>query len=360
MIDIIIELLKTRSDFFINLTIQHIYLCTIVIIISLIVGVFLGVVAALNKKVAPYILGLVNIGYTIPAISMLGLLIPLSGIGNTSAIIALSIYGLLPMVKNTYAGIVNIDPKIIESAYAMGSSSKQVLFKIKLPLAKPIILTGFKSMVVMSIALAGIASFIGAGGLGVAIYRGITTNNMAMSMIGSIIIALMALLADFIISLFEKQKFKSLSLKKVLVFSSLIVASFIAINLFQPKKEVRIALKPMSEQFIIGEMLKLVIEQESDLKVSLKTVGGGSANIHPAMLNDEFDLYPEYTSSAWNYILKNQDTYPDDVLLEKIRESYQKNFDFSWISDYGFNNTYGLIIQKDVANKYNIKTYSDL
>ena len=131
-------------------------------------------------------------------------MIPFSGIGNATAIIALSIYALLPMIRNTYAGIDNIDKSIIESARGMGSTEFQILYKIKIPLATTVILAGFKNMVVMTIALAGIASFIGAGGLGVAVYRGITTNNQTMTIAGSLLIALLALLFDLIIGGIEK------------------------------------------------------------------------------------------------------------------------------------------------------------
>ena len=136
---------------------------------------------------------------------MLGFLIPFTGIGDKTAIIALSIYGLLPIVRNTYTGISTIQPFLTEVATGMGSTRGQVLFRVKLPLALPVILAGVRSMVVMTISLSGIASYIGAGGLGVAIYRGITTNNAAMTYAGSILIALVALISDRLIYLLEKK-----------------------------------------------------------------------------------------------------------------------------------------------------------
>lgn len=108
------------------------------------------------------------------------------------------------MIRNTYTGINNISPEIIEVAKGMGSTKFQILYKVKLPLASVVILAGFRNMVVMTIALAGIASFIGAGGLGVAIYRGITTNNGVMTIAGSLLIALLAVIFDFIIGSIEK------------------------------------------------------------------------------------------------------------------------------------------------------------
>jgi len=183
---------------------EHLKISGISILIAAIIGLILGIFISEYKKTSPFILGITNFVYTIPSISLLGFLIPFSGIGNTTAVITLTIYALLPMVRNTYTGIENIDPSIIESAKGMGSTPFEILCKVKLPLATTVILSGLRNMVVMTIALAGIASFIGAGGLGVAIYRGITTNNKTMTIAGSLLIALLALVSDFIIGSIEK------------------------------------------------------------------------------------------------------------------------------------------------------------
>ena len=200
----LIKLYIERYDFFLKLTLEHLKFSGISIIIATLIGGILGILISEYKKTSTLVLSITNFLYTIPSISLLGFLIPFSGIGNTTAIIALTIYALLPMIRNTYAGIDNIDKSIIESARGMGSTEFQILYKIKIPLATTVILAGFKNMVVMTIALAGIASFIGAGGLGVAVYRGITTNNQTMTIAGSLLIALLALLCDLIIGGIEK------------------------------------------------------------------------------------------------------------------------------------------------------------
>lgn len=184
---------------------QHIRIAGISVTVSLVLGLVIGVIISEYRKPAQIIMNVINVLYTIPSISMLGFLIPFTGIGDKTAIIALSIYGLLPIVRNTYTGISTIQPFLTEVATGMGSTRGQVLFRVKLPLALPVILAGVRSMVVMTISLSGIASYIGAGGLGVAIYRGITTNNAAMTYAGSILIALVALISDRLIYLLEKK-----------------------------------------------------------------------------------------------------------------------------------------------------------
>lgn len=200
----IMELYIDRYDFFLKLTLEHLRISAISILVASIIGLFLGILISEFKRSSTIVLGITNFIYTIPCISLFGFLIPFSGVGSLTAIIALTIYALLPMIRNTYAGIDGIDNSIIESAKGMGSTFFQILYKVKIPLAMPVILAGLRNVIVMTIALAGVASFIGAGGLGVAIYRGITTNNSTMTIAGSLLIALLAIIVDFLVGLIEK------------------------------------------------------------------------------------------------------------------------------------------------------------
>ena len=205
MIREMVTLLIERRDFFLGLLGEHLGISLTAILIAVLLGGLVGVLISEFDRSAKPTLAVINFLYTIPSISMLGFLIPFSGVGDATAVIALTVYALLPMVRNTHTGIANVDPAILEAARGMGSTRMQVLLKVRLPLAMPVIMSGIRSMVTMTIALAGIASFIGAGGLGVAIYRGITTNNSAMTMAGSLLIALLALLVDFLLGFVEKR-----------------------------------------------------------------------------------------------------------------------------------------------------------
>lgn len=208
MIKEVLELFIERPAFFGELILQHLRITAVAILTASVLGLAIGVFISEYKKIAPYVLGVINVMYTIPSIAFLGFLIPVTGIGDMTAIVALSVYALLPMVRNTYTGINNIDAAIVEAATGMGSTAMQILVKIKLPLAVPVIITGMRNMVVMTIALAGIASFIGAGGIGVAIYRGITTYNMPMTVAGGVLIAIIALIVDNLLGFFERKLLK--------------------------------------------------------------------------------------------------------------------------------------------------------
>ena len=200
----ILQIYMERREWFLELFGQHLKIAGIAIVLAGIMGLLLGIFIAEKEFMAPVILTLANIFYTIPSISLLGILIPFTGIGDKTAIIALTLYGLMPMIRNTYTGICGVSQEIIQAARGMGSTDIQILWRIKLPLALGVILAGVRNMVVMTLSVTAIAAFIGAGGLGVAIYRGITIYNPALTFAGSVLIALLALIADLLLGILEK------------------------------------------------------------------------------------------------------------------------------------------------------------
>ena len=366
MISQLIKLLTEDFKFFLNLTVEHILISLLAISIASVLGIILGIIISEYRKFSGLILGTVNILYTIPSIALLGFFITITGVGNTTALIALIIYALLPIIRSTYTGIITINPLIIEASEGMGSTKLQQLFKVKLPLALPVLMSGIRNMVTMTIALAGIASFVGAGGLGVAIYRGITTNNSAMTFLGSLLIAILALVFDFILGLIEKRLTNHKRAKykinpKLIILGLFIVIFGIYFSLNSKKnKTINIAKKPMTEGYILGQMLTELIEQDTDLKVNITNgVGGGTSNIHPAIVKGEFDLYPEYTGTSWETVLKKENGY-DESKFDELQKEYKEKYNLEYVNLYGFNNTYGLAVNKDIAKKYNLKTYSDL
>lgn len=357
----------SQKALFLGLLWEHLEISLVAILIALVFGGLVGILISEFQKSAKPTLGVINFLYTIPSISMLGFLIPFSGVGNATAIIALTVYALLPMVRSTYTGLTNVDPAILEAAKGMGSTRFQVLWRVKLPLALPVILSGIRSMVTMTIALAGIASFIGAGGLGVAIYRGITTNNAAMTMVGSLLIALLALVMDFLLGVAERRITrhgrKAKRANRILAVTAVLLCAGIVAGVFaqaNKKDTIRIATKPMTEQYILGEMLSMLIRQDTGLNVQVtQGVGGGTSNIEPAMEKGEYDLYPEYTGTGWNMVLKKDGLYTEDS-FSALQQEYNDKLKLQWVGMYGFNNTFGIAVRKEIAEKYHLQTYSDL
>lgn len=201
----VVQLLAERPEYFLRITLEHLSISFQAIALVIVIGVPVGILISKFPKTAQKVMSLVNFLYTIPVIAMFGLLLPLVGIGQRNAMVALVIYGLLPVIRNTYVGLEEVDKFVIESARGMGSSELELLLHIKLPLAMPVMFAGIRTMIVMTIALTAIATFIGAGGLGSAIYRGVTMNFQEMIFAGSILVALLAVIADSLLEWAERK-----------------------------------------------------------------------------------------------------------------------------------------------------------
>ncbi|WP_026735194.1 ABC transporter permease [Fischerella sp. PCC 9605] len=200
-------LIKYASDI-LERTLEHLLLVVISIGIATIVSIPLGILITRQKSLRQPILGIANILQTIPSLALFGLLIPvpvIGGIGTNPAIIALSLYSLLPIIRNTYVGIIGVDPAIREAGRGMGMTDRQLLLQVEIPLAMGVILAGVRVATVIAIGIATIAAAIGAGGLGELIFRGITTVNNQLILAGAIPAAVIALLADLGIGWLEKQ-----------------------------------------------------------------------------------------------------------------------------------------------------------
>ncbi len=200
----VIQIYIERWPWFLELLGEQLRISLISIALAGSIGLLLGILISEHRRFAEPIIAVCNVFYTIPAIALIALLIPLVGIGEKNAILAIVLYGLMPMVRNTYTGITTIDKDLIDAAVGMGSTRRQLLLRVKLPLAMSVIIAGLRTLVVMSIATGSIAAFIGGGGLGEAIFRGITMYNTAMTFAGGLLLVLLALVCDYSLSLLEK------------------------------------------------------------------------------------------------------------------------------------------------------------
>ena len=203
-------------------TIEHLGLTLISLGIALLISIPLGIFITRCKKIREIIFGIIGVIQTIPSIALLGFLIPLVGIGPTPAIIALFLYALLPIVRNTTIGIEEVDPSVKEAARGLGMSDLQMLFMVELPLATPVIFAGIRTAAVLNVAIATICAYIGAGGLGKFIFRGIALNNTDMILAGAIPAALLAITLDFLLGILQK-KIKKIIRPLTIVLSFLIL-----------------------------------------------------------------------------------------------------------------------------------------
>jgi osmoprotectant transport system permease protein len=189
-------------------TLDHLTLVLIAMIVAILIGVPLGMLIVQRRALRAIALGVASIFQTIPSLALFGFLIPIpfiGGIGKRTAIVALVLYALLPILRNTYVGLTGIDPAVLESAEAMGMTHAQILFRVRFPLALAVILAGVRTATIITIGVATIAAAIGAGGLGTFIFRGVALVSDALILAGAIPAALLALLADFFLGLLERK-----------------------------------------------------------------------------------------------------------------------------------------------------------
>ncbi len=363
-----------RKEYLFKLFSEHIFISFEALATTTILGFILGVCVFYSSKSKAVVLPIVNFLYTIPSIAMFGLLIPLVGIGIKNALIVLILYGLLPMVRSTYTGLSEVRSDIVEAAKAMGASRYEIFRDVLFPLALPSILSALRVTTVMIVALTGLAALIGAGGLGQAIFRGLNTMNTPLIVTGSMGISLLAILGDKWIGVFENKLVRMVSKnatrrQKTIVYLNLalgtivLLLAIISTNPLQSKQEnsVTIATKPTSEQFILGEIIAQLVEKNSNIHVVRKFgIGGGTTNIHPAMLNGEIDITIEYTGTGWMSLLKEPLPIDNQINFEEIEARYMKQFNLKWLGLLGFNNTFALAITDTLARRLNIKTCSDL
>jgi osmoprotectant transport system permease protein len=189
-------------------TLDHVQLVLVAMLIAVMIGVPLGMFIVYYKAFRTVALGIASIFQTIPSLALFGFLIPIpfiGGIGKRTAIVALVLYALLPILRNTYVGLTGTDPAILESAEALGMTQKQTLFRVRFPLALSVILAGIRTATIITIGVATIAAAIGAGGLGTFIFRGVALVSDALLLAGAIPAALLAILADIVLGLLERR-----------------------------------------------------------------------------------------------------------------------------------------------------------
>ena len=369
-----INYIITQKSQIIELLLQHIQLTFVSIFFAIIIGIPLGILVCKREKTRKYVIGIINIFQAVPSMALLGLLVPILGIGSKPAIMMVVLYSLLPIVKNTMTGILGIDKNMIESARGIGLTSKQILYKIQLPLALPIIMAGIRISSVTAVGLMTLAAFIGAGGLGYLVFSGVQTVNNTMILAGAIPACILALLVDYVLSKVEQSVMSKYSAKKspkseaakkhatskgcVAAMALIIVFSTVGLG-FSEDDTIVIGGKNFSEQLILGNIYEQLIEEYTDYDVETK-LNMGTSVLWTSLVKGDVDMYLDYTGTILTNIMGEEATGDKDEVYNHVKETINNKYDLTLLEPTGFNNTYTLAMKQHVANKYNIETYSDL
>jgi osmoprotectant transport system permease protein len=359
---------------------EHLWLVFISTLIAVAIGIPTGVLLTRKKSLRSPILGIANIMQTIPSLALFGFLIPLpfiGGIGARTAVVALVLYSLLPIIRNTVTGILGVDPNVREAAVAMGMTGRQVLWQVELPLAMSVIITGVRVALVIAIGVTTIAAAVGAGGLGVFIFRGIRQFDNNLLLAGAVPAALLALAADFGLGLLEnhfsvaRRRKVNTAKRRVAITVGAVTAivAAIAVGVFLSSREagsessqapgarVVVGSKDFTESAILGEIVAQMLESRGVAVERNFELGGNLP--HDALLAGKIDIYPEYSGTSYTAILKHSPTTDPRAVYEQVKKEYAEKFKLDVSEPLGFDNTFAILIRGAEARRLKLKTISD-
>ena len=364
MSELVAFIASHRAEFVARLG-EHVVLVLASTAMAAALGIPLGVLAARRPSIAKPIVALANLAQTIPSLALFGFLIPLpfvGGIGTRTALVALTLYAVLPVLRGTVTGIQGVPASVIECAVAMGLTPRQVLRQVEWPLALPSIVSGLRVAVVIGVGTATIASAIGAGGLGDYIFRGLAMVDSTVILAGAIPAALLALLGDSALAIAGRLADPRRRSPRVAValIALLIIAtgaSVWAAGLGQ-RRDAIVGSKNFTEQIVLGEMIAQVLEREG-LVVERRFNLGGTAIAHQALISGGIDAYVEYSGTSLTAIFDQPASTDSAAVFAQIRDRYAA-LGVAALPRLGYNNTFAMLVRADDAERLGLKTIGDL
>lgn len=358
------------------LTLEHLALVGVSTGIAVAVGVPLGILLTRARRFRRPVLGLANVLQTVPSLALFSFLIPLhvtlfgarvvGGLGAQTAVAALVLYALLPVVRNTVVGIDGVDPAVREAGLGMGMRDREILLLVELPLALGVIVAGIRVATVISVGTATIAAAIDAGGLGRFIFRGLRMNDTNLVLAGAVPAALLALGADFLLGGVERALAPGRGargrrwLLALLLVAAVAAGTVAAAQILARGGRGRVVVggKDFTEQVVLGEIVAQAIEAKTGQTVERRFDLGGNL-AHQALVAEEIDVYVEYTGTAWTAILGGQRLADPEEVLSRVRAAYAERFDCEWTEPLGFDNTFAILVRGEVARRLGLRTISD-
>ena len=345
---------------------RHTMLVLVSTLAAIAIGVPLGIAAAHRPRVGRPVVAMANIAQTIPSLALLGFLLPLpfiGGVGPRVAIVALILYALLPIVRGTVAGIRGIDAAVVDAGTAMGMTPRQLLTMVELPLALPTIVSGIRVATVVGVGTATVAAAIGAGGLGEYIFRGLSMVDSTVILAGAIPAAALAVAADALLTLVERQLQPSRGRRGRRALAALgvllAVAAAVAVASGSSRGDaIVVGSKNFTEQIILGELVAQSLER-AGLTVERKLNLGGTFICDQALRAGDIDVYVEYTGTAWTAIFRQPPTRDRAVVTSGVRNRYA-SAGVTMLEPLGFNNTFAILVRRKDAEARGLKTIGDL
>ena len=347
---------------------QHVLLVVVSTAIAIAIGVPLGIFSSRRPRLASPLMAIASIVQTVPSLAMFGFLLPVpfvGGVGARAALLVLTLYGVLPIVRTTIAGLLGIDASIREAGVSMGMTPRQLLRQVEVPLALPSIVAGVRVAAVVGVGSATIAAAIGAGGLGEYIYRGLSMVDTTVILAGAIPAALLALGVDGGLHWLERQltaRRRSTSRRTALTMTAIVgavalLSSGAAVR--QSRGAIVVGSKNFTEQLVLGELLAQTIERDAAVRVDRRLNLGGTLICDRALLAGDIDVYVEYTGTALTAIFHQPVGSDPGTVFDNVRALYAKT-GRTLMPPLGFNNTFAVLVRGSDARSKGLRTIDDV
>ncbi|MBU6454839.1 MAG: ABC transporter permease subunit [Cyanobacteria bacterium REEB67] len=364
-------------ELFLRLT-EHMMLTVVSTGAAIGLGLGLAILIFRYNRLREPVMAVVGILQTIPSLALLVFLMTVVGkIGVAPALIALILYALLPIARNTLIGLENTPHAILEAATGLGMTENQIIRLVRLPLAVPSIVAGIRTATVVAVGIATLSAFIGAGGLGEFINRGLALSSSRLILLGAIPSGLLAIIYDLSLAAAEwgirpvrkvdtplslpqqKLRRRAAASLPVALFVASLALYVVAHPLSQASSSITIGSKHYTEQIILAELIAQTIEKDMHVKVQRRFDLGGTSVCHGALVRAEIDIYPEYTGTSFATILKKPVLKDRAQALLFLKNQYRRQFGSDWLLPFGFSNSWAIIVGDDNENS-SLNKISDL
>jgi osmoprotectant transport system permease protein len=364
-VTVLLQFWQTHAGELARLVAQHVVLVVVSTGTAALIGIPAGVLAFHRPRVGRPLLFLANVAQTIPSLAFFGFLLPLpfiGGVGPRTALVTLTIYALLPIVRTTVGGLQGLDRSVVDAGIAMGMTPRQLLLLVELPLAMPSVLAGLRVATVIGVGTATIAAAIGAGGLGEYIFRGLSMVDTTTILAGAIPAAALALVADGGLALLQRRMRRrqpsSGRLSAVALVAIVIVALLGWSSTTRASRSVVVGSKNFTEQVVLGELLAQAIEAEG-IPVTRKLNLGGTFICDRALRSGDIDVYVEYTGTAVTAVFHDDVPHDPRQAFERARERYARG-GVTTLEPLGFNNTFAILVRAGDARRLGLRSIEDL
>ena len=344
---------------------HHIALTVSALVIGIIICLPLAALVTRVKALQWPVLTFASVMQTIPGIALLALMVPLLGqIGALPALIALVLYSMLPMIRNTVTGILDIDPALTEAARGAGMTSGQSLRLVELPLAAPVIIAGIRTSAVWIVGTATLATPVGATSLGNYIFSGLQTQNYTSVIVGSVSAATLAIILDQFIHLIEsavRERKRALAYGISAILFALLLAGLAPLlqrSGSSGKEHIVIGAKTFTEQYILAEVMSEILTDEG-FDVEVRS-GMGSTILFEALVNNDVDCYIDYSGTIWANYMQRKTAPKGDTILTQLTRWLDKQYQVKCLGSLGFENTYALAVKRSFAEEKHLKSVADL